>query len=141
VPAAGAGAAPADLLRPGILAAMGRGLQPRVVDLALPRWDFGTDLDLVPALRSLGMSAPFGNADFSGIAPGLFIGQAVHRANITVDENGTEAAAVTGLAFESSGIAGEPITVRADHPFAFEIVHTPTQTPLFLGTVGDPTVH
>ena len=112
----------------------------RLVDLTLPRWRAATSLALVPALSGLGMPDAFGaHADLAGIAPGLFVSDAVHRANITVDEKGTEAAAVTGIAIASSGMAGPVVTVRADRPFAWAIVHAPTGTPLFTGHVVDPT--
>jgi len=63
----------------------------------------------------------------------------VHRVTVTVDEWGTEAAAVTGLAFAVSGIdRGSAVTFRADHPFAFAVVHTATGVPLFVGHVADP---
>ncbi|WP_248962149.1 serpin family protein [Sphaerisporangium perillae] len=133
------GGSPAELLTPQTLRQVAGGLTAGSVGLALPAWDFGTDLDLEPPLRKLGLGAVFDDADFSGIAEGLFIGQAVHRANISVDEWGTEAAAVTGLAFPVSGMLGRDVEVRADHPFAFAIVHSPTSAPLFIGHVADPT--
>ena len=137
VPAAGT--PPDDLLAPASLARIGTGLDKQVVDLAMPKWDFGTTVDLVPPLRALGLTAPFEpDADFSGIAPGLFIDRAVQRATITVDERGTEAAAVTGFAMTASGLVGQPVKVRADRPFAFAVVHVPTGTPLFVGRVADP---
>jgi serine protease inhibitor len=133
--------APADLLAPNVQAAIAAGLRPSMVDLSVPRWKATTGVDLGAALPRLGMPTPFGPAaDFSGIAAGLRIQQAVHRATITVDEWGTEAAAVTGLAFATSGMApGAAVIVRADHPFAFSIVQTRTGVPLFVGHVGDPT--
>jgi serpin B len=86
------------------------------------------------------MEVPFGaGADFSGMLPGVWIDQAVHRANITVDEWGSEAAAVTGLGFAVSAPPPPDVTIRADHPFAFAIVDTNTRTPLFIGHVADPT--
>jgi serine protease inhibitor len=132
---------PAPLLSPATLDEIAAGLQPATVDLAMPQWDFATDLDLVDLLRSLGMEAPFGPADFSPITDDadLFIDQAVHKANITVDEWGTEAAAVTGLAFAESGPPEPDAVVRADRPFAFVIRHLPTGAPLFMGHVADPT--
>ena len=133
------GTAPTDLLTPTTLRAVAAGLTDQRITLDLPKWDFGTDVDLVHALRQLGLEAPFGSgADFSGIAPGLFITQAVHRANITVDEWGTEAAAVTGIAMATSAQVPPRITVQVDHPFAFVVVDTKTQAPLFEGTVADP---
>lgn len=40
-----------------------------------------------------------------------------------------------------SALAGQPTVVRADHPFAFAIVHKPTGAVLFEGSVADPTQH
>lgn len=137
VPTLGVG--PQAVLTPAVLRTTAAGFKDSFVDLSMPKWDFGFDIDLVEKLRALGLEAPFaGDADFSGIASGLYIGQGVHRANISVDEYGTEAAAATGFAFVTSAPGGKPKSVRADHPFAFVIVDTRTKTPLFMGSVGDP---
>lgn len=73
----------------------------------MPRFDYQSDLELVVLLQEMGMTAPFDDADFSGISEeSLFISQAVHRADITVDEWGTEAAAVTGHRDACLGSAG-----------------------------------
>ncbi|MEU4832636.1 serpin family protein [Streptosporangium sp. NPDC023615] len=128
------GASPADLLSPAVLAEVSSGLRERPVRLALPRWDFSTALDLTEPLGTLGLRG----SDYSGITGGASLGQAVHRATVTVDEWGTEAAAVTGLAFPVMAMAPPEVEVRADRPFAFAIVHRPTLTPLFVGQVGDP---
>lgn len=108
-----------------------------MVDLALPRWDFATDVGLLPALKQLGLTSL---DDLPGISPGASVSDAVHRANITVDELGTEAAAVTGIGMAVSAPPAAEVTIRADHPFAFAITHEPTGTPVFLGTVADPAV-
>jgi len=127
---------PAPALSPETLAQVEAGLRAERVDLFLPRWDFATDLDLLPALQTLGLTDL---DDFSGISElGLGLDQAVHRANITVDEWGTEAAAATGLAFPLSLPPEPQFTVRADRPFAFAIVHQPTGAALFIGHVADP---
>jgi serpin B len=132
---------PGGLLSPDTLDAVAAGLAPARLSLVMPGWDFETRPALVPALQAMGLTAPFGaGADLSGIAPGLFIGQAVHAANITVDRTGTEAAAVAAIAMPSSARPAPEIEVRADRPFAFAIVHLPTRTPLFIGHVADPTV-
>src|SRR2546430_17630278 len=94
------GKTPGSLLAPETMSAVTAALRPENVALSLPQWDFGSSLDLVPALRTLGLTLPFGaDADFSGISPGLHVTQAVHRANITVDEWGTEAAPATAMGF------------------------------------------
>jgi serpin B len=111
------------------------------VELTLPKWDTASQLDLTSALPRAGLTDPFSSqADFSGIAPNLSIGQAVHRANITVDEYGTEAAAVTGIAMGMSADSRFEV-LRADRPFAWAIVHEPTGTPLFTGHVVNPAGH
>ena len=116
---------------------------PRRVALTLPRWNTGDGLDLTKILTGLGMGAVFDSrANLNGIEQGrgLYVGQAVHRANITVDEHGTEAAAVTGIdAVASSASAAPLVTFTVNRPFAWAIVHEPTGTPLFLGHVVDPT--
>ncbi|WP_329084372.1 serpin family protein [Streptosporangium sp. NBC_01469] len=129
-----AGGSPGDLLSPAVMAEVAAGLRERPVRLALPRWDFSTSLALAGPLAKLGLRG----TDYSGITDGALLDQAIHRANIAVDEWGTEAAAVTGLAFAVSAPAPPEAEVRADHPFAFAIVHRPTLTPLFIGQVGDP---
>lgn len=111
-------------------------LRDGIVDLSLPRWDVDTSIDLADPLGELGVEIPGG--DYSGIAPGLFLGQAVHGANITVDEQGTEAAAATGLAFEESGPPPPDATIRADRPFLYAVVHQPTGLILFIGHITDP---
>jgi serine protease inhibitor len=134
------GATPlADLLTPATLSQISTGLHPTGVTLSLPKWKSTTNLDLGTALQALGMHAAFSaDADFSGIAPGLFISQAVHRATITVDEWGTEAAAVTGLAMAAGAIMPQ-VTLDVDHPFAYAIVQQSTGAVLFEGSVADPT--
>ena len=123
---------PGALLDPGAISGAQALLQRQGVHLYLPRWDFGTTTELLEPLAKLGLTAL---NDLSGISDsGLYVGKAIHRANITVDEHGTEAAAVTGIEAESM-----PPEVRADRPFAFAIMHKPTGTPLFIGVVADPT--
>jgi serpin B len=111
------------------------------VRLTMPRFDFETDLALVELLKMMGMTTPFdsGTANFSGITgqKELVISEALHRANITVDEKGTEAAAATVLVMPVSG-RPEPIEMTADRPFIFAIAERETATILFLGRVMDP---
>jgi serine protease inhibitor len=130
----------ASLLAPSTMSSIAAGLKPTYLALSLPKWKSTTNLDLGAALQSLGMTAAFSSsADFSGIYPGLQISKAVHRATITVDEWGTEAAAVTGLAFVASARMAPSIAVNVDHPFAYAIVSVPTHAVVFEGSVADPT--
>jgi serpin B len=125
----------------GFLDEVRRGLREEYVRLTMPRFDFETDLDLPKLLKAMGMTAPFdsGIADFSGITgkKELYISEALHRADITVDEKGTEAAAATVLGMALSA-APEPTEMTADRPFIFAIAERETGAILFLGRVTDP---
>jgi serpin B len=117
------------------------GLSEHYVRLTMPRFDFETDLNLPELLAAMGMKTPFdpGAADFSGMTGEreLYISEALHRANITVDEKGTEAAAATVLAMPLSSVP-EPVKMSADRPFIFAIAERETGEILFLGRVTDP---
>jgi serpin B len=120
-----------------VLDAVDAGMVDGVAELHLPRWDFDTAVPLMPVLQALGMHAPFdaATADFSGISETpLWIGDAIHRATITVDEWGTEAAAVTGL---GRGVGPPPGRDPRGPPFAFLILGR-RKVPPFIGRVADP---
>jgi serpin B len=78
-------------------------------------------------------------ADFSGIADtsagNLFLQTAVHQAYVQVDEEGTEAAAATGVGV---GLTSAPPSLYADHPFLFLIRDRLTNSILFAGRIEDP---
>ena len=121
---------------PRLTDVLGR-LAPQQVALTIPKWDIASTLDLSGPLGALGFPIPGG--DFAGIAPGAFIGAAVHAANITVDETSTEAAAATAVmvgraAFDPT----EPTPIVVDRPFLFVVQHESTGVPLFYGRVTDP---
>ena len=122
-----------------VLSQMVGSLKPSDVTLALPKMQLKDTIDFVPALRALGMTDAFGNADFSGITGNLdlSISQVVHQATVTVDEKGTEAAAATGIAFTQSAFPAANLTV--DRPYLFLIRDTRTGAVLFLGRMTDPT--
>jgi serpin B len=115
------------------------GLQPSDLSLTMPKFEMEDSADLVPALKALGMTDAFTNADFSGITnpSELEISQVVHQATITVDEKGTEAAAATGISLEDSAARGRAVAL--DHPFLYFIRDTKTGAILFMGRVTDPT--
>jgi len=116
-------------------------LKPAMMDLWLPRFDIESRAQLGDLLKALGMPTAFSdNADFSGItaAEALRIASVVHQANMTVDENGTEAAAATVVGFDTSGGGPEPIELRVDRPFLVVLRDVPTGAIIFLGRVADP---
>lgn len=104
-------------------------------ELLIPKWETTTQLDLMSWLTDLG-AAP---GVYPAISPGVFLGEAVHGADIAVDEWGTVAAAATALGFEESGAPEPELTVKADRPFLYLIRHRPTGLVLFAGQVTDPT--
>jgi serpin B len=113
-------------------------LESRPVTLQLPRFQASFDTSLVDPLTELGMADAFvaGVADFSGIngRHDLFIADVLHKAWISVDEAGTEAAAATAVLIPIGG-AGEPVTLTIDRPFLFAIRDIETNTILFLGRI------
>jgi serpin B len=115
------------------------------VALGLPRFEFSADFDLVPHFKALGMRAAFDAdlSDFSGIHggadPRLHITGIFHEAFVAVDEEGTEAAAATGVVGGTDSAPSYDVSLHIDRPFLFAILDEPTGTVLFLGRVLDPT--
>ncbi len=121
--------------------------QPVNVALALPKFRNAGALDLGDVLMALGMRRAFmpGQADLTGIASDskhrLYIGGVIHQAFISVDEQGTEAAAATAIGIGMTAImqAPPPIPFIADHPFIYLIRDDQSGRILFMGRVTDPT--
>jgi len=116
-------------------------LEPRQVDLRLPKFEFGYDVSLADPLTALGMTAPFSTAaDFSGIdgTHDLFISKVLHKAWVSIDEAGTEAAAATAVVVPIGGSPGPPVVLTINRPFLFVIRDIPTGTILFVGRVANP---
>ncbi|MGD2147253.1 MAG: serpin family protein [Anaerolineae bacterium] len=111
------------------------------VALTMPRFEFDSEFGLNEALGAMGMSAAFsGGADFSGMTGTreLFISDVVHKAFVSVDEEGTEAAAATAVIMKLAAVAEEPVVITIDHPFMFLIRDIETEAVLFVGRVVDP---
>jgi serpin B len=116
------------------------GMHHREVAVSMPKIHGTSALSLKPALASMGMPSAFSDtADFSGIAGGrnLAIAQVAHKAFIDVDEEGTEAAAATGVGVSLTAYA-PPVSFRADHPFLYFIRHAATGAIVFAGRVENP---
>jgi len=109
----------------------------------MPKFTFESSFSLSEALITMGMTDAFNPdvADFSGMADAdLFIQEALHKAFIAVDENGTEAAAATAviIGVTSAPMPVEPIVVNIDKPFLFYIQDAETGEILFMGRVLNP---
>ena len=126
-------------------------LKPHRVTVTLPRFKFESGGALDTPLQELGMRAAFTpNADFSGIADPvggqrLQITPVVQRTYVSVDENGTEAAAATGVVMTAlSAVQAPNADFKADHPFLFFVYDASRATQasrgriLFAGRVAAP---
>jgi len=116
-------------------------LRKREVVVSLPRFKITSKFSLASVLQSMGMTDAFSrNADFSGMTGGkdLFISAVVHKAYVDVNEEGTEAAAATGVTMKLLSIPAPPARFVADHPFMFLIQDNKTGNILFIGRVMNP---
>ncbi len=116
-------------------------LQPRRMHVNLPKFKLRERLNLKEILESMGMANPFStSADFSGMNGDktLRIGAVNHQSYLSVDENGTEAAAATALSMSLKAVfdSEEPTLFKADHPFLLLIMEKETQTILFIGKIN-----
>jgi len=134
------------------VSALAKGLTPEVwngwladtasenVDVAMPKFRFEYERTLNDDLMSLGMVKAFGPADFSNINPtaDLYISFVKHNSFVDINEEGTEAAAVTVVGVVEVSFPPAPafIPFTADHPFIFAIRETTTNTILFMGKVA-----
>lgn len=116
----------------------------REVNVSLPRFTTEARFSLTETLRTLGMHDAFspGSADFSGMngKHDLFISDVLHKTFVEVNEEGTEAAAVTAVVVGVTALAEPEPVVQfcADHPFLFLIRHRPSGCVLFLGRFEMP---
>ena len=116
-------------------------LEQRQVALTMPKFEFESAFKLKPALAAMGMPVAFSeSADFSGMTGvrDLYISEVVHKAFVSVDEAGTEAAAATAVIMKITALPPEPVEVTVNRPFIFMIRDIETGTILFLGRVVDP---
>ena len=140
---------PIDVLE-GLMAVMHRKpnaprFDQQLVDVGLPRFLLRQRTDLAGTLRQLGLHDAFdpARADFRGLAAKpihVAVSDVIHEAYLRVDENGTEAAACTGIDFQvtSTPSTTSPRKFLADHPFLFAITDEKLGRLLFTGQVVDP---
>jgi len=121
--------------------------QKREVDLYLPKFELEYKIKLNDVLTALGMGIAFNmyNADFTRMYESeeydqnLYISQVLHKTYVKVDEEGTEAAAVTVVEMTlTSAQPDTPVVMRIDHPFVFLIRDHHSNTILFMGKIINP---
>jgi serpin B len=118
-------------------------LQSTEVALTMPRFEFDSEFSLNDTLSAMGMGDAFSpdEADFSGMIGRreLFIKAVIHKAFVSVDEAGTEAAAATAVVMDNCAIpSSQPVEVTIDRPFIFLIRDIDTGAILFVGRVLNP---
>ncbi len=118
-------------------------LSKRRMPVSLPRFKTTLQFELSRTLAALGMVDAFDaqKANFSGMdgkEHELYLGLAVHKAFIDVNEEGTEAAAATAIVARTLSFGPPPLVFRADHPFVFFIREKISGSILFLGRVANP---
>lgn len=112
------------------------------ITLTMPKFEYSSQFSVKDALQAMGMTDAFSMAaDFSGIdgTYDLFIEDVVHKAFVSVDEAGTEAAAASAVVINLKGVM-EQAEVNLDHPFIYLIRDIQTNTVLFIGSVVNPAV-
>ena len=116
------------------------------MNLSMPKFAAGYSVYLKDALKAMGMTDAFDPdlADLSGVGRGadgpLYISSVLQKVRVDVDEEGTEAAAVTEavMAEKMSLPVDEPIELTFDKPFVYAIADTETGVPLFVGVMENP---
>jgi serine protease inhibitor len=109
------------------------------VNVSIPKFEHEFELDVKQHLQKLGFNNMFtlNQADFSGIInEPLYVGLIKHKAVVKVNENGTEASAVTAMSFQLKNFCpqiSEPKTFNADHSFRYFIRFIPENMIMFSG--------
>lgn len=109
--------------------------------VTMPKFEFDYEKILNDQLKAMGMTdafIPF-TADFSGISDEeIFISFVKQNTYVMVNEEGTEAAAVTTIGFELTSVGPGIPSFNIDKPFIFAIRERTTNTLLFIGSVTNP---
>ena len=117
-------------------------LESKQVILSMPKFEFESSFSLKKSLAEMGMPVAFSDqADFSGMTGNrdLLISDVIHKAFVSVDEAGTEAAAATAVIMRATAMPIESVEVTIDRPFVFLIRDIHTGAILFVGRVVNPT--
>jgi len=111
------------------------------VHTAMPCFEYDYSLKLNDVLSDMGMPAAFSSsdADFVPMATSdlgnIYIGKVLHKTHITLDTEGTRAAAVTKVEMNAEGAVMADYFVILNRPFVYLIIDTATNLPIFMGTV------
>jgi len=115
--------------------------QKKRVHVSIPKFKVESDYDLNQTLYKLGIKSAFNSsADFSGITKSerLFISNAIHKANIEIDEEGAEAAAATAITMSKTAALLEVVEFNANNSFIYMLRNTENNCIYFMGKINNP---
>ncbi len=139
VPDSGQLASVEKSLSPASFETIRQGFQSSSVILSMPKFKYEASISLGDILKKMGMVDAFdpNQADLSGMdgARDLFISDVLHKAYVSVDEKGTEAAAATAVVVGLTSIPAQQVTLQIDRPFIFVIRDNQSGSILFVGRV------
>ncbi|MBQ3257665.1 MAG: serpin family protein [Oscillospiraceae bacterium] len=117
----------------------------KTVNLSMPKFNLAYELYLTDALTAMGLESAFDTgADLSAMGRGienpLQLSHVFQKVKIEVNEEGTEAAAVTEAvaADGATAVMEDPAELHLDSPFVYGVMDTETGVPLFIGLLEDP---
>lgn len=114
------------------------------VKVYLPKFKFSYKRELNDDLITLGMPTMFSDyfANLSRINKNasIAVSKVMHKTFVEVNEEGTEAAAVTSVEIVFTSVGSGPIEFKADKPFVFVIMEKDTKALLFTGIMNEPVV-
>lgn len=115
---------------------------PVEIDVWFPKFQYTWEIGLNQLLSSMGMAVAFSanDADFSKINADykLYISKVKQKTFIKVDEEGTEAAAVTSVGITMTAMPANPLEFHVNRPFLYAITEEDTGAILFIGKVENP---
>lgn len=122
--------------------ALQQGLQQQSIQIGLPKFKLEYEVFLNTTLQEMGMEKAFvaGQAEFDGIheTARLSVDFVKQNTFLSIDEKGTEAAAVTTIGMELTSLPSGPRLIVADKPFVFVISEKTSNTILFTGRIMNP---
>lgn len=115
-------------------------LRKEKVNIKMPKFSFESSLKLTPIFKELGMNKAFtDSAECTDKNVKYQVDMIIQKAKIVLDENGTEAAAATGMTMKLLSLdEDQEYNVFADHPFVYLLRNKETGTILFEGFVKNP---
>jgi len=111
-------------------------LKSKYIALSVPKFDIEYSVELNDVLKTIGIKKAFEiDAEFSSMFNGgnMWLDSTIHKTYIKVDEEGTEAAAVTAGGMGGSSLPPEPLEIKYNKPFTFVIKDNINGEILFLG--------